>query len=226
MRCGRHILAPVLAVLLGLTVFSGGCGQKSEAPTSKNDAVPLKNTDFVNLQEYIPALEIDLVYATENNFTGQKLYDSPAAYLRKGTADKLKRAAEEVNTRGYRLKIWDAYRPPQAQVKMWNTAPDPRYLADPRKGSDHSRGCAVDLTLIDPKGNELDMPSGFDDFSPRADRDYSDVSPEQRNNAMYLEKVMVKQGFFSIWREWWHFADSDRKAYDVAEKAPLPNTEN
>ncbi|MCL6477422.1 MAG: M15 family metallopeptidase [Peptococcaceae bacterium] len=207
MRCGSFVLALVLAALAALAVFSGG--------------VPLTDTDFVNLKEYIPSLEIDLVYATENNFTGQRLYDNPTACLRKGTADKLKKAAEEVGSRGYRLKIWDAYRPPEAQVKMWNAFPNPNFVANPyRESSDHCRGCAVDLTLIDENGRELDMPSGFDHFGPKADRNYSDVSPVQEDNAKYLERVMLNHGFISIRTEWWHFADADRKKYDVAEKDP------
>ena len=184
---------------------------------------PVLNTDFVNLKDFIPSAEIDLVYATEKNFTGKKLYDNPTAYLRKGTAEKLKQVAEEVNKKGYRLKIWDAYRPQEAQIRMWNAFPNPNFVANPySKPSNHSRGCAVDLTLIDQNGQEIDMPSGFDHFGPSADRSYWDVSPTQRENAKYLETVMWNHGFVSIRTEWWHFADTDSKLYDVPLKPPLP----
>lgn len=227
----RKITLP-LVILLALAVFFGGCGtinkeympynQSKTAPaepTPLQPPAPTLPTDFINLGEYIPELIIELPYYTENNFTGQKLYDEPSAYLRRGTADKLKDVSNEVAGEGYRLKIWDAYRPTQAQFKMWEIFPDSRYVANPHKGySTHSRGCAVDLTLVDATGQELDMPSGFDDFTPRANREYSDVSPVQAANSRYLEEVMVKHGFVSITYEWWHFVDADREKYDVAEE--------
>jgi poly-gamma-glutamate synthesis protein (capsule biosynthesis protein) len=210
-----------MAALIILT-FTFGCARSPGAPIAKKDLPPLKKTVFVDLQQYIPSLVIDLVYYTEKNFTGQKLYDSPVAYLRKGTADKLKKASDEVALKGYRLKIWDAYRPPEVQFKMWKVYPDPNFVASPYRGSDHSRGCAVDLTLVDAGGRELEMPSPFDEFSPRADRDYSDVSPEKKYNSIYLESVMTKNGFITNRKEWWHFADSERKQYGIVEKPVLP----
>lgn len=179
--------------------------------------------DFVDLREYVPDLEVELVYYTEHNFTGRKLYDDPKAYLRRGTAEKLKKVVAEVAQRGYKLKIWDAYRPPRVQFEMWEVAPDNRYLVNPFKGhSSHSRGCAVDVTLIDYSGRELDMPSGFDEFSSKADRDYSDVAPNRAANARYLEEVMVRHGFVSIRSEWWHFVDSEKEKYEVVEEVRIP----
>ncbi|MEW6770876.1 MAG: M15 family metallopeptidase [Bacillota bacterium] len=222
------ILAPalVLVVLLGGLLLNGG-GYRREVPAEKG-LQPVRPatrpTDFVNLKEYIPSLDVELIYCTADNFTGKKLYDEPVAYLRKGTADKLKLVAAEVAGRGYRLKIWDAYRPPRVQFEMWLAVPDRRFVADPHTGfSAHSRGCAVDLTLIDAAGRELDMPSAFDDFSPRADRNYSDVSPVQAANARYLERVMVKYGFVPSPTEWWHFVDADRGKYGVVEDVYLPD---
>lgn len=226
---GKPAPACWFAALVIILLCAGGCSRKGEPPAQEKavPAAPVQNTGFVDLQDYIPLVEVDLVYATENNFTGKKLYDSPTAYLRKGTADKLKKVAEDVGKKGYRLKIWDAYRPPEVQVRMWNAFPNPNFLANPHiKPSDHSRGCAIDLTLIDETGRELDMPSGFDHFGPSADRDYSDVSPARGENAKYLERVMLNHGFVSIRTEWWHFADAERKIYDVPPKPPLPNTQN
>ena len=226
------VLTLALATLLGLTALFSGCSPEIRTPEA-NDCplitkytepapTPAQATDFVNLKEYIPELDIELAYYTENNFTGQKIYDDPTAYLRRGTADKLRKVSGEVAQDGYRLKIWDAHRPHRAQHKLWEVMPDSRYVANPHKGfSTHSRGCAVDLTLVNATGQELDMPSSFDEFTPRANRDYSDVSPAQAANSRYLEEVMVRHGFVSITYEWWHFVDADREMYNVAEEVVL-----
>lgn len=117
---------------------------------------------------------------------------------------------------GYGLKIWDAFRPPAAQFVMWEICPDGNYVADPNRGfSSHSRGNTVDLTLIAADGMEAVMPTGFDDFSPKADRDYSDVDPEAATNALILENAMTAAGFKPYFGEWWHFSDTD--SYDVDE---------
>lgn len=208
----------LLAAMVGLAAFFSDLPGERVKPADKKSAPPVQNTDFVRLDEYISSLEIDLVYATEKNFTGQRLYENDGAYLRRGTAQKLKNAAAEASEKGYRLKVWDAYRPPSVQFKLWQVYPDQRFVANPHKGfSVHSRGCAVDLTLIDFSGKELNMPSPFDHFSPKANRDYSDVSLMQAANAKYLEELMTRQGFLSIFTEWWHFNDADLEVYDVAE---------
>lgn len=185
----------------------------------EDSPIVAKKTDFVNIQQIIPSVELDIKYATTDNFTHTKLYDSPQALLRKGTADKLKKVAEEVAEKGYRLKIWDAYRSPDAQFKMWSLVPDSRYIANPNKGySNHSRGSAVDLTLVDPEGNEIAMPTGYDDFTAAAARINSNA------NAMYLETVMVKHGFKPLATEWWHFDDKDR--YQTADSVLVSQQTN
>lgn len=178
---------------------------------------------MVNLKEYIPSLHIEMRYAGENNIVGRPIYNSPHAYLRLGTAKKLKKAQEEFLDSGYSLKIWDAYRPPQAQFELWQEFPDARFLINPNiRPSLHSHGIAVDVTLVDKHGNELDMPTGFDDFTSKADRDYSDVREDQANNAQLLEMIMKENGFDSIFYEWWHFIDHDRAYYDVVQPDVLP----
>lgn len=172
--------------------------------------------DMVNLAEFIPGIQVDLRYATPNNFTGTVIYDNNTAYLRRGTAEKLKAAQAEFATHGYTIKVWDAYRPPAAQFKLWEKVPDARFVINPHKGySYHSRGAAVDITLIDKNGQEVIMPTGFDDFTARADRNYSDLDQESAANARFLEEIMVKHGFKSIHYEWWHFIDSDKDKYPV-----------
>ncbi|MHB1128191.1 MAG: M15 family metallopeptidase [Bacillota bacterium] len=177
------------------------------------------NKDLVDLSEFIPDLIVEIKYATTDNFTGIVLYESEKAKLRKPVAEKLKNAQRQFREMGYSLKVWDAYRPPEVQFKLWEIQPDARFLVNPTKGfSNHSRGTAIDVTLVDNNGNELPMPSEFDFFGKEANRDYSEVTPGKAANAKLLEKVMVKNGFTSIWNEWWHFDDAGSKQYPVIEK--------
>ncbi|NLO20615.1 MAG: M15 family metallopeptidase [Syntrophomonadaceae bacterium] len=183
---------------------------------------PGLSTEMVDLQEYIPGIIVDLKYARKDNVFGQSLYSIDKAYLRRGTAEKLKKVQEELQTQNLGLKVWDAYRPPAAQFRLWNIMPDRRFVVNPYEGfSYHSRGVAVDLTLVNQKGEELLMPSGFDDFSSKADRDYSDVSSQQQYNAQLLEEIMLKHGFMSIHYEWWHFADEKRDDFSVVPEEEL-----
>lgn len=183
-----------------------------------NTGLQSKDLEMVDVQTLIPDIEVELRYAGDNNICGEPIYKSQTAYLRRGTANKLKLAQEEFKRCGYRLKIWDAYRPPSAQFLLWQKHPDPRFLINPHTGySFHSMGIALDVTLIDEHNNELAMPSGFDDFSAKADRDFQDIDINQANNAELLEMVMKENGFDSIFYEWWHFVDHDRAYYDVID---------
>lgn len=173
-----------------------------------------RDTDFVRVKDYIPEAVTELKYAGTDNFTGQVIYEFEDVFLRYGTVMKLKAAAQALAEQGMGIKIWDGFRPVSAQFKLWEVCPDDTYVANPNKGySNHSRGFAVDLTLVDSQGREVEMPTGFDDFSARADRDYSDCTPEARENAVLLETVMEAQGFKGYWGEWWHFNDITR--YEV-----------
>lgn len=190
------------------------------APVTTPSPEP-QDEDFVKILDYIPDAIIDLRYATENNFTGMQIYTFEDAWLRYGTVKKLAEAADELREQGYRLKIWDAFRPPAAQWKLWEICPDPTYVSNPNKGySSHSRGNTVDITLCYADGSEVLMPTGFDDFTPAADRDYSDVSDEAAKNARLLESVLSDFGFKPYSGEWWHF--SDRTVYEVEEEFLCP----
>lgn len=181
-----------------------------------------EKNDLVVITQYIPGIKIDMRYASDNNVYGKKIYEDDTAYLRKGTVDKLKKVQDELEAEGYCLKLWDAYRPPRAQFKLWEICPDSRYVANPYKGySNHSKGCTVDVTLLDKNGQEIEMPSGFDDFGSRADRDYRDVSQNAANNAKRLEEAMTGNGFTTIPTEWWHFEDSEKNSYGVVEAPPV-----
>lgn len=173
-----------------------------------------KASDFVRVLDYIPDLIIDLKYAGTENFTGVAIYDSGEAWLRYGTVNKLIQVQTELKEMGYGLMLWDGFRPPAAQWKLWEICPDPTYVSDPNKGfSNHSRGNTVDITLVDGTGRELEMPTGFDDFSKMANRDYSDCTVTAASNAQLLEKIMEKHGFKGYYGEWWHYTDCD--SYDV-----------
>lgn len=173
-----------------------------------------KDTDIVRVRDYIPDVVQDLKYATEDNFTGEVIYPFQDVYLRYGTVKKLMAVQQELRTMGLGIKIWDGFRPVSAQFKLWEICPDDTYVANPNVGySNHSRGFAVDLTIVDSSGRELEMPTGFDDFSGRADREYSDVSPEAKANSLLLEGIMEKHGFQGYYGEWWHYNDTQR--YEV-----------
>ena len=174
------------------------------------------NRVFVVVGDYLPEIQVELKYASTDNFTGQVIYDFEECYLRYGTVAKLAAVQADLQQLGLGLKIWDAFRPVSAQYALWEACPDTRYVADPRKGfSNHSRGNTVDVTLVDAQGREVVMPTGFDDFSAKADRDYSDCPADAANNAILLEILMEKHGFSGYKGEWWHFADTDE--YPVEE---------
>lgn len=188
-----------------------------EEPTMETQSLLLtepRDTDLVRVLDYIPDIEQELIYATANNFTGSVIYDFQDVYLRYGSVKKLAAVQDELRSMGLGLKIWDGFRPVSAQFKLWEICPDDTYVANPNVGySNHSRGFAIDLTLIDENGNELEMPTGFDDFSGKADRNYADVSEVARDHSLLLERIMEKHGFLGYSGEWWHYNDSTR--YEV-----------
>lgn len=167
------------------------------------------DSDMVLILDYIPDMVIDLKYATTDNFTGQVIYDNDDAYLRYGTIKKLMLVQNELKAKGYKLVLWDGYRPVAAQFKLWDICPDSNYVSNPNNGfSKHSRGNTVDITIVTLDGTTVEMPTGFDDFTKEADRDYSDVSAEAAANSQMLEDIMTKAGFKGYRGEWWHYSDT------------------
>lgn len=193
-----------------------GAGQSEDAaPAETGDAgipaAPQDTQSFVRVQDYIPDIAVDLRYATENNFTGSVIYDYGDAWLRYSTVCKLADAQQQLKAQGYRLCIWDAFRSARSQQKLWETYPDGNYVANPANGySGHTRGDTVDVTLVTLTGEPVEMPSGFDDFTALADRDYGDVSAAAGEHAALLESVMQDAGFTGYDKEWWHYSDNDR----------------
>ena len=176
---------------------------------------------LVDVATVAPGIRLDIRYATAKNFTGRALYPAARCLLRPGVAERLARAQEAAAAQGLGLKVFDCYRPLSVQRAMWTLVPDERYVADPAKGSRHNRGAAVDLTLVDASGKELPMPTGFDDFSTRAHRDYDDLPPNVIANRAQLERLMQDAGFSGLPTEWWHFDADGWERYDVLD-VPVP----
>lgn len=183
-------------------------------------AITQRPDDLVEVIQLIPDIGLDIRYATTNNFTGQRLYPSARCYLRRAAAEKLRAAQRELASLGYGLKVFDGYRPLTVQRKMWEVFPQPSYVADPKKGSRHNRGAAVDVTLIRlSDGQELAMPTPYDDFTERAHRNFTHLPEEAIRNRQLLETVLTRQGFIGLPTEWWHFDDADWQKYPLLDTA-------
>jgi len=169
-----------------------------------------EDDEYVLVNKYIPDIYVELMYATDNNFTGVRIYDFTDAYLRYGTVKKLANVQKELKEQGYSLKIWDAYRPFEAQQKLWEVYPDPNYVANPANGmKKHNIGGTVDITMVAADGSIIPMPTEFDDFSLKADRNYSDIDNEEAvKNVMILQNAMENNGFTGYQGEWWDYSDT------------------
>lgn len=161
---------------------------------------------LVDIKQYIPDVVLDIRYASNNNFTHRKMYPAARAFARLPVVLALKQIQEELRPHGLGIKIFDAYRPYAITVKFYDAVHNASFVADPRKGSKHNRGCAVDLTLVNLKtGKDLEMPTGFDSFSKEAASNYLDLPERIRANRKLLQDVMQAHGFREIPSEWWHF---------------------
>ena len=162
-------------------------------------------------------IRLDIRYATANNFLKRKLYSTPKCALRSSVAQKLALVQTDLEKVGLGLKVYDCYRPFSVTEQMWEVLPNPNYVANPARGSRHNRGAAVDLTLVDRTGKELEMPTPFDDFTAKAHRDYAGGSAQSRKNRQLLEDAMKKQGFIGITTEWWHFDSEDWQKFAILD---------
>jgi D-alanyl-D-alanine dipeptidase len=180
---------------------------KSQTATSivtKSQAI-VNDTTFVNLKNYSNDFVYDMKYATSDNFLKAKVYDCAECFLRLKTVKALIEANDSFIKLGYKIKLFDCYRPLDIQKKMWKIVPNPSYVADPSKGSIHNRGGAVDITLVDVNGKELNMGTPFDFFGIEASHNYPNLSQEIKDNRELLKKVMVEKGFNPFDSEWWHY---------------------
>jgi D-alanyl-D-alanine dipeptidase len=176
-----------------------------------------RNPGLVDIQKVSPRIRLDIRYATPDNFTRQKVYDEAACFLRPATADRLSRAQAELEREGLGLKVYDCYRPLAVQRRFWALVQDERFVANPEQGSNHNRGAAVDVTLVDAKGNELPMPTEFDDFTELAHSSYSHLPENVIRNRERLVRAMVNQGFLPLPTEWWHFDDPECAHYSILD---------
>lgn len=174
---------------------------------------------MVDLKLQIPAIMVDLKYSTANNFLHRQLYPAlQTTYLRQAAADALSGVQKELSAYGLGLKLFDAYRPYSITEQMWEQVKDDRYAADPRKGSGHNRGIAVDLTLVDlVTRKELDMGTGFDNFSDTAHHDFIALPDKIKANRALLRKVMEHAGFKALDTEWWHYALPNGKDFELLD---------
>ena len=151
-------------------------------------------------------VELDILYATDRNFTGKAVYRRAACYLHPDTARLFERAIALARPLGYRFKVYDGFRPSEAQWILWEHTPDPDFIADPRRGSPHSMGAAIDLTLLRrDDGTELDMGTPFDDLRPLSHHGVLEISAEAQRNRILLMGIMTTAGFDFFRNEWWHY---------------------
>ena len=173
---------------------------------------------LIELVKLDPTIRLDIRYATANNFLGTPVYTQARAFLQRPAAEALVRASRELRPLGYGLIIHDGYRPWYITRIFWDATPDNLkiFVADPKAGSKHNRGCAIDLSLYDLKtGAEVAMPSGYDEMTERAYANYSGGTEEERSRRSTLRHAMEKQGFQVNPTEWWHFDYKDWKQYPI-----------
>ena len=191
-------------------------------------AVPLSKVNaqaefhLLDIKSVDPTIVVELRYAGKNNFVGRPLYPlGTYAVARPEVASGLAAAQAFLRRYQYRLKVWDAYRPPSAQLKLWQTSRNNDYVANPEAGvgSLHSWGVAVDVTLIDSWSRPVQMPSDFDDFTPAAMWRYAGPDPEVRTHVHLLQMAMRNAGFWGLRTEWWHFTLADWQKYLPPQKA-------
>ena len=231
----KKIIQPTAILVLLSGIFFGAAPECSGQELSLSKyGIPVLNSvslyresvkkdslqKMVDLQELIPGIVLDLRYADTNNFMRQRMYpkNTRHSFMRVPATGALAKVQKELNSQGLGLKIFDAYRPYAVTEKFWELVHDERYVADPKKGSGHNRGVAVDLTLIDLKTKkELPMPTGFDNFTDSAHHDFMNLTEEVLKNRKLLKETMEKFGFLAFPTEWWHYSLPDPEKYPVLD---------
>jgi zinc D-Ala-D-Ala dipeptidase len=176
------------------------------------------DTSLVLLKSIDSTIITDVKYATVNNFTKKILYPSDKVYLRHDAAVQLAKVNQLlIKSFNLRIKVFDGYRPLSVQKYMWSILPNENFVANPAKGSRHNRGCAVDLTLVNSAGIELDMGTPFDDFTEKAHPDYPGISERAKTNRKILNLAMMQFGFTRMETEWWHFDYAGWDKYSILD---------
>ena len=182
---------------------------------------PHSDCHLVEVTPQTHGVVLELAYATSDNFTGRAIYRRAVCYLHADAEKRLRRAVGLAAALGCRLKVFDGFRPSEAQWVLWNHTPDPDFLADPRRGSPHSRGVAVDLTLVDEAGRPLDMGTPFDAFTPLSHHGNTGISPAAQRNRFLLLGLMSAAGWDFYDKEWWHYQLFDSRRYPVLSDETL-----
>jgi zinc D-Ala-D-Ala dipeptidase len=173
--------------------------------------------DLVDINRINSNIVVDIRYSTENNFTKKKVYPVNKCFLRKAAASRLDSVQKELEKMNLGLKVWDCYRPLSVQRAFWAIMPDERYVANPAKGSRHNRASAVDVTIVDASGAEVQMPTEYDDFSDKAGRYNTDLPKKALGNSRLLEGIMKNAGFIPLPSEWWHFDDKEWEKSEIMD---------
>jgi len=214
MRKHLHRFTPALLCLI---LLSGAHAQT--APPKEPNRREARLVELITLD---PTIKLDIRYATDDNFVGKKVYPEARAFLQKPAAEALLKVHQELKKQGLGLVIFDGYRPWSITKLFWEVTPADkrRFVANPAKGSKHNRGCAVDLSVYDLKtGQNIGMPSGFDEFTERASPNYSGGTAEHRANRDKLRRLMESVGFTVNPNEWWHFDYKDWEKYAIYDIA-------
>ncbi|MBL0130191.1 MAG: M15 family metallopeptidase [Chitinophagaceae bacterium] len=215
----------IFSTLLGLHTAAQNDGYTRPPVTDKwaeyqNQVKKDADKKMVELKSLIPGICYDLRYASLNNFMKRQMYplNTQQTYLRAPAAKALRNVQEDLNEKGYGLKIFDAYRPFAVTVKFWELVKDERYVANPSKGSGHNRGIAVDLTIINTKtGKELNMGTGFDNFTDTAHHTFTGLPEEILQNRELVKGTMEKNGFRAYESEWWHYSIPDPAKFEILD---------
>jgi len=209
-----------LAALLALALAAPAPAPpavRSPAPRSAPAA------DLVDVVARIPDAVVDLRYATPDNFMGLAVYPPDArCLLRAPVAERLARAADRLRARGFRLLLWDCFRPLAVQREMWRRFPRPGYVADPARGSNHNRGAAVDVALVAADGSAVALPTPFDTFGPLAHARADGVPEPARRHRELLREALTAEGFRVNRLEWWHFDAPEGRGAPVLEGGFAP----
>lgn len=177
-----------------------------------------RDKQLVDIEQAVPGIRIDVRYATSNNFMHRPLYPVAKVFLRAPAAKALAAVQADLAPQGLGLKVFDGYRPYSITEAMWEPVKNPDFVADPAKGSRHNRGAAVDLTLVDLRtGDEIAMPTPYDDFTARARQDFNDLPAEVIANRAKLRDAMVRHGFDPLPSEWWHFDFHDWLKFELMD---------
>jgi D-alanyl-D-alanine dipeptidase len=215
----RHAIQPLVVFFVIFILLTTGTAFRTWGETKEETSAhpPARTADLVDIREVNPRIIVDMKYATEDNFTKKRLYESNTCFVRKSTAVKLDAVQKELERMNLGLKVWDCYRPLAVQRILWAILPDERYVANPKMGSRHNRASAVDATLVDSQGKEVQMPTGFDDFSLKAGHHYQGLPDQAIRNRELLKGLMEKAGFVPLPEEWWHYDDENWMQFDIMD---------